>query len=536
MRRIWVAAMGAVLVAATIAGCSFVPPAVPVPSGPTTTTTPPRAGYRVLGGLEQLYVVDGLEGDRITVSADGTTVATGTIDRLGSLAVRELQQGRTYTVTNTTSGDVRDVRILRADEQPPQDFYTRTRTEGGPELPPDARRHHPGRDRAAAHRPEPGGRALPDGDRVLRLPGGGAGEPFADKIAQLLGLPADPTAPGGETAVGSLLMRLAGFAVVSVQLRGTGCSGGESDLFDLPTTYDGYDAVETVGVQPWVKGGRVGLVGISFSGFSQLAVASTNPPHLAAVAPMSFLGSLYDVGHPGGIFNDGFAKSWIAERVRNARPAPDPGALPYANELVKTDPQCRENQRLRLQTRDGDGLIRSESVFGDVYVRRDFREMMKRIEVPDLCVPPVRGRAGQLLCDPLRPGPAERQRQGLADPVQRPAQRRRLAPDGDPAVRVPRHLRGGRAPEPKLLVNLLGGIIFGRAARPCRCRPPWRRPRGKHGRSFESSAAGPAPAGDGPGRLLGQPARGPLGDERLQLPGRRLHRAHLVPRAGRRPG
>ena len=51
-------------------------------------------------------------------------------------------------------------------------------------------------------------------------------------------------------------------------MRGSGCSGGAFDLFDLPTTYDGYDAVETVAAQPWVKGGKVGLAGISFSGIT----------------------------------------------------------------------------------------------------------------------------------------------------------------------------------------------------------------------------------------------------------------------------
>ena len=460
MRRIWTA-LAVVLVAATTASCSFVPPSVPVRPDPTTTTVPARAGYQVLGGIEQLYVVNGLGGDAVTVSLDGTVVASGSIDRLGSLAVRELEQGRTYSVANTTSGDVRDVRILRADEQPTQDFYERTRMKEGLNYIP----MRDGITLAATVRP-PIGQSLDQGPfpTVIEYSGyqvAGPGEPFNNKIAGLLGLPNDPTAPTGETDVGSLLMRLAGFAVVSVQLRGSGCSGGESDLFDLPTTYDGYDAVETVGVQPWVKGGRVGMVGISFSGYSQIAVASTNPPHLAAIAPMSFLGSLYDIGHPGGIFNDGFAKSWIAERVRNARPAPDPGALPYANELVKTDPKCRENQRLRLQTRDGDGLIRSESVFGDVYVRRDFREMMKRIKVPtygflqfeDEQVSSYAILSTQDLLDANDKVWMTLSNGQHTDAVS-PQTLTQLFEFLDIYV-------GARAPEPKLLVNLLGGVIFG---------------------------------------------------------------------------
>jgi predicted acyl esterase len=176
---------------------------------------------------------------------------------------------------------------------------------------------------------------------------------------------------------------------------------------------------------------------------------------------MSFLGSLYDIGHPGGIFNDGFAKSWIAERVRNARPAPDPGALPYANELVKTDPQCRENQRLRLQTRDGDGLIRSESVFGDVYVRRDFREMMKRIRVPtygylqfeDEQVSSYAVLSAQDLLNANDKVWLTLSNGQHTDAVS-PQTLTQLFEFLDIYV-------GGRAPEPKLLISLLGGVIFG---------------------------------------------------------------------------
>ena len=84
------------------------------------------------------------------------------------------------------------------------------------------------------------------------------------------GAPADPLAPASGTAVGSLIAPLLDFAVVSVQMRGSGCSGGAFDLFDYPTTYDNYDAIETVAAQSWVKGGKVGMVGISFSGITQL--------------------------------------------------------------------------------------------------------------------------------------------------------------------------------------------------------------------------------------------------------------------------
>ena len=40
-------------------------------------------------------------------------------------------------------------------------------------------------------------------------------------------------------------------------------------------------------------GGNVGMGGISFSGITQLFPAGTNPPHLAAVSPLSVTDDVY---------------------------------------------------------------------------------------------------------------------------------------------------------------------------------------------------------------------------------------------------
>ena len=140
----------------------------------------------------------------------------------------------------------------------------------------------------------------------------------------------DPLVPDTATAVGSLIAPLLGFATVSLQMRGTGCSGGAFDLFDLPTTYDGYDAVQIVAAQPWVANHKVGMVGISFSGISQMFVAGDPPPGLAAIAPMSLTDDLYNTGFPGGMFNSGLRRHLArpaggrrqARRHKAARPTP----------------------------------------------------------------------------------------------------------------------------------------------------------------------------------------------------------------------
>ena len=198
----------------------------------------------------------------------------------------------------------------------------------------------------------------------------------------------DPLAPASSTAVGSLIGPLLGFAVVSVQMRGSGCSGGAFDLFDLPTTYDGYDAIETVAAQSWVKGGKVGMGGISFSGITQLFTAGTRPPHLAAIAPMSVTDDIYTgTGYPGGIFNSGFAQSWVVERMDDAKPAPA-GGQPWARALVKAgDKHCRANQKLRLQTQDALKLQRQNPFrTPSLFAHRAPGAWLKRSKVPTFLV------------------------------------------------------------------------------------------------------------------------------------------------------
>ncbi len=104
-------------------------------------------------------------------------------------------------------------------------------------------------------------------------------------------------------------------------MRGTGCSGGAFDYFEELQSLDGYDAIETVAAQPWVAHGKVGMVGISYPGITQLFVARTRPPHLAAITPLSVLDDTYTTVYPGGILNNGFAVGWAKDRAADALPA-----------------------------------------------------------------------------------------------------------------------------------------------------------------------------------------------------------------------
>ncbi len=78
-----------------------------------------------------------------------------------------------------------------------------------------------------------------------------------------------------------------GYAVCLQDLRDRYRSDGTGDYFHTVTPQqgeDGYDTVEWIAAQPW-SNGRVGMVGSSYAGITQVRAALERPPHLAAIWP-----------------------------------------------------------------------------------------------------------------------------------------------------------------------------------------------------------------------------------------------------------
>jgi predicted acyl esterase len=155
---------------------------------------------------------------------------------------------------------------------------------------------------------------------------------------------ADPA--GAENGI-SPIATLLGFAVVDVNMRGTGCSGGAFSFFESLQSLDGYDVIETVAHQPWVLHHKVGMMGISYGGISQLFVAATDPPDLAAIAPWSVIDNAATTLYPGGILNTGFAVPFAQARDFDAEPAsPGHGEAWALARIRGGDRTCRANQVL----------------------------------------------------------------------------------------------------------------------------------------------------------------------------------------------
>jgi len=187
--------------------------------------------------------------------------------------------------------------------------------------------------------------------------------------------PSDPDNP----QPGTRLANIFGFATVGVNMRGTGCSGGAFDVFNPAQHADGYDVLETIARQPWVKGGKVGMVGLSYPGISQLYVASTRPPHLAAISPLSVIEDPWYQQWPGGVYNGGFTKQWLAERDREA----NAGGQDWAKKRINHgDTTCAANQTIRSQNIDFEKFGRSLEFRPADADARKLSDLVKKIDVP----------------------------------------------------------------------------------------------------------------------------------------------------------
>jgi predicted acyl esterase len=168
--------------------------------------------------------------------------------------------------------------------------------------------------------------------------------------------------PAGPTNGIAIIANLMGFTVVDVNMRGTGCSGGAFDFFEPLQNLDGYDVIETIARQPWVLHHKVGMMGISYGGISQLFTAQLQPPSLAAISPLSVIDQTQTTLYPGGVLNTGFAVAWAKERQNEAKPAGPKSGQEWAYKRVQEgDQTCKANQALHAEAANLIGKIRANN-------------------------------------------------------------------------------------------------------------------------------------------------------------------------------
>lgn len=121
---------------------------------------------------------------------------------------------------------------------------------------------------------------------------------------------------------------MSGFAFVNVDARGSGASfGTRAHPWTAAEVNDGVNVVDWIVDQAW-SNGKVGAVGISYTGTAAEFLATRNHLAVKALMPLFSLYDVYDdIALPGGIPHDGFVKRWgqFNEALdRNAFPLPFP--------------------------------------------------------------------------------------------------------------------------------------------------------------------------------------------------------------------
>ncbi len=375
-----------ILALAVFLSVTFVAPTT-AGAGPATDDL--GSGVVVRESVEQLAIT-GLEPGAEVELLDpvsrrgrgGRVVAEDVADAFGSVVFREIDPGDRYGVR--VGDEVRRGLTVESEESslPAQSFYD------GQEL-AEGFQYIETRDgtELSINVVLPG--PIEDGPypTVVEYSGYDPSNPLADVEGLLTGV--DPTPLCGALPTlckapaqpASLLASVMGYAVVGVNVRGTGCSGGAYDFFETMQVLDGYDVIETVATQDWVAHDRVGMVGLSYPGISQLFVAQSQPPSLAAITPLSVYGdSGTGVLRPGGILNTGFAVSWVQQVLANAAPS----GTGWVRELIADgDTTCEANQQLRLQNVDvTEKAFENPFYTDDVAGPLDIRTFAGDIDVP----------------------------------------------------------------------------------------------------------------------------------------------------------
>ena len=227
---------GAILVSAWLLISSF------ASAGATASTS----SINAVGSVEQVYVTALTPGVQASlIDPQGEILKTQTVNSLGGVLFREVPPGEGYRVES--EGAESDPIVVHTDDPAPWDpsiynqsipsnGYSYLTTRDGTKL---ALTVHPPTSPAG----QPG---LPHGTPVPEGPA-----PFLPPYPTLIEYSgygyADPAGPTNGIAV---LANLMGFAVVDVNMRGTGCSGGAFDFFEQLQNLDGYDVTRRSPTNP----------------------------------------------------------------------------------------------------------------------------------------------------------------------------------------------------------------------------------------------------------------------------------------------
>jgi uncharacterized protein len=108
-----------------------------------------------------------------------------------------------------------------------------------------------------------------------------------------------------------------GYVLIIQDVRGRYTSEGEWYPFRHEQN-DGYDAVEWAAALPY-SNGKVGMMGASYVGATQMLAAIAAPPHLAGIAPNMTASNYHDGWtYQSGAFEQWFDQNWTTQLAQNS--------------------------------------------------------------------------------------------------------------------------------------------------------------------------------------------------------------------------
>jgi predicted acyl esterase len=287
------------------------------------------SAFSAHGSVEQVYVTGLAPSAQMSLlRSNGETVSTQTGDSLGGLLFRKVAPGKRYRVRLSSTGEESGPITVHTQAAAPWDRsiykqsipdsgYTYLTTRDGTQLAIDV------------HLPTIAPKHKGEYPTLIEYSGYGYANPA-----------------GPESGLAQVANAM-GFAVVDVNIRGTGCSGGAFNYFEPLQNLDAYDVIQTIGHQSWVLHHKVGMFGVSYGGISQLFAAQLRPPALEAIAPLSVVDATSTTLYPGGVLNTGFAVPWAEDRQFDAEPAGPTSGEHWAYQQIQNgDATCAANQDL----------------------------------------------------------------------------------------------------------------------------------------------------------------------------------------------
>ena len=194
-----------------------------------------------------------------------------------------------------------------------------------------------------------------------------------------------------------------GYAVVMMDLRGTGRSTGCLDHLGPNDASDMKQTIEWLAGQEW-SNGRIGMTGHSYVGSTPVAAAAKRPEGLVTIAPSAGLASMYDHQFQRGVpYNLQYIGPMVAYESlalwRDAPPQTPSGGLPAVGAPSGDNWTGTPNPETGCGMKNTAALAGTGEVTGQYelwHAQRDWREEAADVDIPVFMIHGVNDNAARI--------------------------------------------------------------------------------------------------------------------------------------------